>query len=267
VRSSTSTRHEAPRNRSAIVIKDQLHLGIAGRQSPRQYSPRTNTQTDAVRAVAGPSSPFTSPRSKPAAKAMLLDHAQMAGILARANHQRSSMRVPTPASISPGPEASRLPPGAVAMKSKLAKRDKYKTSTERMDRNVLQWFAEHGSAKRSMKTMSRGSGPQRKASACDWRSPPGCQWKLADNNGGRTSSRANPAEFRMLRRPSTSSVLGSYGSWSTANKSVGGEQRSDWQLGDGGLSEQDRLWNQIFGAVPASSVRPTTSLRSSATLW
>eukprot|EP01043_Picozoa_sp_COSAG02_P022833 COSAG02_NODE_1198_length_13931_cov_66.449754_8_plen_2139_part_00 len=258
-------RHEAPCSRSVLVneMEDQLHLGIAGQQSPRHHSPRTNTQIDAVRAVAGPSSPFTSPRSKAAAKAMLLDHAQMAGILARANHQRSLMRVPTPASIAPDLEASKVPPGAVAKKSKLAKRDKYKTPTERMDRSVLQWFAEHGSAKRSMKTMSRGSGPQRKAFARDWRSPPGCEWKLAGNSGGRTSSRASLTEFRMLRRPSTSSVLGSYGSWSTANKSVGGEQRSDWRLGADGLSEQDRLWNQVVGAVPVSSVRPTTSSRSS----
>ena len=243
---ASSAQHSSPRNGSILVgdcdgdtERDGLDLTIAGRQSPRQ-SPRTS---DAVRAVAGAVSPFASPRNKAAAKAMLLDQAQTASVLARANTRRSRMRVPTAASIAPDLEARKVSPGTEVRKAQLARREKYKTPTERMDRNVLQWFAEHGSAKRSLQTMSRGAaGPQRKAFTRDWRSPPGCEWRL-DVTGGRVS--VSPADFRRLqRRPSTTGVLGSYGL-------------------RGGLSEQDCLWNSV-ARMPG---RPITPSESSAVLW
>ena len=235
----SSPRHSSPREGGSILDpvgdggtaeRDRLELSIAGRQSPR-HSPRTS---DAVAAVARTVSPFGSPRSKAAAKAMLLDQAQTVSVLLRANSRRSTMRVPTAASIAPDLETRRVSPGAEARKAQLARRAKYKTPTERVDRNVLQWFAEHGSAKRSLKTMSRGAaGPQRKAFTRDWRSPPGCEWKLADT-GGRAS--VSQADFRRLRhRPSTTGVLGSYGL-------------------RGGLSEQDCLWNSVGSSASASAV-------------
>jgi len=263
---------------------EQLDLTVAGRTSPRQFSPRTCMQMDAVKAVAGirMTSPFASPRSKEAAKAMLLDQAEVTSILTRVNNQRNSMRVPTAASFAPDLEERNIPPGAVAKKPPITNREKYKTPTERTDRNVLRWFAEHGSAKRSLKTMSRGPGPNRKEFKHDWRSPSGCEWKL----GQETSASGQHAHSQLGRRPrsqGTPSVLGSYGGWSSSGAGGGGggggggaqaRRAEGWR--PGGLAEQDCLWNQVAekssqqaAAVAAGGGggRPFTASRSSAVLW
>lgn len=275
--SSAATHHESPRNQSVAVghddgLEGRLDLIIAGRQSPRHYSPRTTTQVEAIRAVARRSSPFASPRSKEAAKAMLLNQAEVTSVLVHTNHQRNLMRTPTAASFAPDLEARTLPSGVMATKSELEKRARYKTPTDRTDRNVLQWFAEHGSAKSSMRTMSRGPGPQRKAFAHDWRSPSGCGWKLADSPtmnslpDGVKNCRASNVGVPRPHIQRSSNVLGSYGSLRTGRDTVGhGAQRDlrGWQQGS--RSQQDFLWNHVVQTRGEQSLAATTP--TAAALW
>jgi hypothetical protein len=156
-----------------------VDLSIDGQPSPRYHLARKNSQTHLVMAAA-PQCTNPSPRSNVNVKAMLLDQAEVVGILNRMSRERVSMRLPTAPSFNSsnldGHKA--VSPGAVAKKAPAVTREKYKGPSEKADRNVLKWFAEHGSAKKSLRTMSSQGKGDRKRFQHDWRSPAGHDWKL-----------------------------------------------------------------------------------------
>ena len=259
-----SQTQQSPRRSFDGAPAEQPDLSIAGEPSPRYFSPRGSTPDSLrrpiriVMTVAGQQGPtFASPRSKEATKAMLLDQAEVVGILTRMNRERNTMRVPTASSISADMDSRNVPPGAVAKKAPAANRDRYKGPTEKVDRSLLKWFAEHGSAKNSLRTMVKGKS-ERKGFQHDWRSP-SRDWKL-----GGEPRRGSQAQAGRQRKPAAGGVLGSYGGWSS-----GGDEASK----PGGMAEQDCLWNRVAqkgqqrATTAPGGARPFTPSRSSAVLW